>query len=291
MEIQLIKSHQIDRDKWDACIRAASNGAVYAYSWYLEYTATEWEALVADDYHVVMPLPIENVMGLRFVKMPAFVPALGVFSSEILSPGIVKEMVAKVPYRHLCYVFNAYNKVEQKKKVTFNYSVIDLIPSIGSILNNVSAADQLILTNVERNKISVIRSLGIQNYMVFREQHQQLHKAKQRVVLRQLISFAVRYKSAGLYGAYDEFNELIAVAFLIKTNNTLFLIDAVSSHQGRTLYGLHAIIYHIIRNNAESNLTLEFPFHSKELGHCFSKTEHECQRIVKGIARLVSWRY
>ena len=287
MEIQHLKSHQIDRDKWDACIRAASNGAVYAYSWYLEYTAMEWEALVADDYHVVMPLPIENILGLRFVMMPAFVPVLGVFSSEILSPGIVKEMMAHVPYQHLSYVLNVYNKVEQKKKVTFNYSVIDLIPSKDTILSSVSPDGQVILTNVEKNKISVTRSLDVKNYMVFRDQHQRQSKAKQKVVLQQLISFAVRYKSAGLYGAYDEFNELIAVAFLIKTNNTLFLIDAVSSLQGRAEYGLHAIIYHIIRNNAESNLILEFPFHSKELGRYFSKNEHECQRIVKGMGRLV----
>jgi len=283
MKIQHIKSHQIDRDKWDACIRSASNGVVYAYAWYLEYTASEWEALVADDYQVVMPLPIDNVMGLRYVKMPAFVPVLGVFSSEILSPEIVKEMMARVPYSHLLYVFNAYNKVEQRKKVTINYFVIDLIPSIGAILNNVSSDGQVILRNVERNKVTVSRSLGVQDYMVFRDQHQQLSRSQQRTVLQQLISFAVRYKSAGLYGAYDEFNDLIAVAFLIKTNNTLFLIDAVSSLQGRAKDGLHAIIYHIIRNNAESNLTLEFPFHSKELGCYFSKTEHECQRIVKGI--------
>lgn len=283
MEIQLLKSHQIDRDKWDACIRAASNGTVYAYSWYLEYMASEWEALVADDYHVVMPLPIKKVYGFRTVIMPAFVSALGVFSSDILSPKIVEEMIAHIPYQQLSYVFNAYNKVGQNKKETFRYSVIDLIPSIDNILNNVSSDGQRIIANVERNNISVIRSLNIQNYMVFRDQHDKQTKAKQRVVLQQLVSFSVRYKSAGLYGAYDKFNELIAVAFLIKTNNTLFLIDAVSSHQGRAEYGLHAIIYHIIRNNAESNLTLEFPFHSKELGHYFSKTEHECQRIVKGV--------
>jgi len=287
MEIQHIKSHKIDRDKWDACIRAASNGVVYAYSWYLEYTATEWVGLVADDYHVVMPLPVENIMGFKLVSMPSFIPALGVFSSDILSPGIVQEMIAHIPYRHLLYVFNAYNKVDQTNKSTFNYSVLDLIPSLHTILNRVSPNGQVILTGLDGKEISVARSLDVQHYITFREQHQKQKKAKQRVTLQQLISFAVRYKSAGLYGAYDEFNELIAVAFLIKTNNTLFLIDAVSSIQGKTEYGLHAIIYHIIRNNTESNLTLEFPFHSKELGHCFSKMEHECQQIVKGIGRFI----
>jgi len=148
-------------------------------------------------------------------------------------------------------------------------------------------AGQDILTRIERTKLSVTRSLDTQSYMVFRNQFLMSPKSKQRVVLQQLISFAVRYKSAGLYGAYDEFNELIAAAFLIKTNDTLFLIDAVSSSQKGAELGLHAIIYHIIRNNSESNLTLEFPFHSELLGRDFSKTEHECQRVVKGLGRFL----
>jgi len=40
------KHHEIDRDRWDECIRKSFNGIIYAYSWYLDIVSPQWEALI-----------------------------------------------------------------------------------------------------------------------------------------------------------------------------------------------------------------------------------------------------
>lgn len=54
--IQLLSQNQIDKTKWDICIDQAPNGLIYAYSWYLDTMAKNWDALVYNDYELVMPL-------------------------------------------------------------------------------------------------------------------------------------------------------------------------------------------------------------------------------------------
>lgn len=287
MEIRHLKSHQVDRDKWDACIRNAFNGVVYAYAWYLEYVTYEWEVLIADDYDIVMPLPIERSWGIRRIVMSDLLPVLGIFSAHLLSDEKIMNMLGRVPYSNMNYVLNAYNKVQRNTNVQqVRYPVMDLIPSLNRMKNGFSLHCQQILQKIEERGISVTRSLDVKGYIDFRNRNIKFRKADSLIKLKQLISFAVRYKSAGLYGAYDSFNELIAAAFVIKANNSLFIIDSVLSSRGQDEFGLHAIIYHMIRNNAESNLTIQFTEKLKSLGEDFSISEHECQKIIKGFGAI-----
>ena len=50
--IQYLSHEQIDKAKWDQCIDNASNGLIYAYSFYLDTMADNWDALVLNDEFV-----------------------------------------------------------------------------------------------------------------------------------------------------------------------------------------------------------------------------------------------
>ena len=54
--IHYLTNREIDKIKWDECIDKADNGLVYAYSFYLDHMAKQWDALVWNDYEAVMPL-------------------------------------------------------------------------------------------------------------------------------------------------------------------------------------------------------------------------------------------
>lgn len=114
--LQLLQHHQIDRQKWDACIGRSKEGLVYALSWYLDLVSPGWEALVEqqpDSYVTVVPLPKARKFGFPFLRQPLYCQQLGVFSvaeegvSDRLAP--ILELLFR-HYRHIRdYSFNTAN--------------------------------------------------------------------------------------------------------------------------------------------------------------------------------------
>lgn len=72
------RAHEIDRERWDECIRKSFNGIIYAYSWYLDIVCPSWEALIEGDYKIVMPLSIGKNGTALFVPT-IFCSAIGCF--------------------------------------------------------------------------------------------------------------------------------------------------------------------------------------------------------------------
>ena len=72
---------EIDKQKWDQCIRESNQAVIYAESVYLDYMAGEWDALVYGDYEALMPLCFRKKWGIRYLYQPAFVQQGGIFTS------------------------------------------------------------------------------------------------------------------------------------------------------------------------------------------------------------------
>lgn len=100
MKPQYLRQREIDKIKWDECIKNAPNERIYAYSWYLDAVAENWDAWVWGDYAAVMPLPWKSKFGLKYVYMPPFCQQLGVFGhvAEIFIPDYVPFHFIKVSY-------------------------------------------------------------------------------------------------------------------------------------------------------------------------------------------------
>lgn len=85
MLVRHLRHTQIDWTAYDTCVEAAPNGLIYGLSWWLDVVSPGWEALVLADYRAVMPLPVKQRYGIRFVEHPLFCPMLGIFSREPLT--------------------------------------------------------------------------------------------------------------------------------------------------------------------------------------------------------------
>src|ERR1051325_9907587 len=77
--VSYLQNANIDKVKWDKCIDTATNGLIYAYSFYLDTMAKNWDALVMNDYEAVMPITWNKKYGIYYVYQPAFTANLGVF--------------------------------------------------------------------------------------------------------------------------------------------------------------------------------------------------------------------
>lgn len=97
MSIRYLKNKDIDKVRWDQTIEQASNGRVYAYSWYLDGIAEHWDALILDDYEVIMPLPWNSKYGIHYLYTPFFIQQLGLYSKDPVNPELYTRFFQSIP--------------------------------------------------------------------------------------------------------------------------------------------------------------------------------------------------
>jgi len=97
--LQYLHRSQIDTFKWDQCIDNASNGLIYAYSFYLDHMCAQWDALVLNDYEVVMPIPKRRKLGIQYAYQPAFIASLGVFGKNVTKE-LFNQFIQAIPAKY-----------------------------------------------------------------------------------------------------------------------------------------------------------------------------------------------
>lgn len=78
--IRYLKRNEIDTEKYDSCIENSFNSRIFAFSWYLDIVADNWDILVLDDYEAVMPLPYREKYFIKYVYSPFWVIELGIYT-------------------------------------------------------------------------------------------------------------------------------------------------------------------------------------------------------------------
>jgi len=123
----ILQRHQIDDQTWNALIDKSAHSVVYAYSWYLDCVSPEWNALVwpsAQNYEIVMPLPVKRKWGLAVVQQPLFCQYLGLFSQGEISGATLAEFLESLS-RYFPYI-SAYDfhprHTPLLRKLLLNYS-------------------------------------------------------------------------------------------------------------------------------------------------------------------------
>lgn len=87
-QVNIIPSHQIDKQKWDKCVTHSFNGSIYARSFYLDIMSSHWDGLVLNDYQAIMPLLWKRKYGFSYLYQPMFIrhtAVCGYVTDEIIS--------------------------------------------------------------------------------------------------------------------------------------------------------------------------------------------------------------
>jgi len=74
--IHYVKREDLEVLKYDACIENALQSRVYAFSWYLDIVADNWDVLVLNNYEAVMPVPWKQKYFIKYVTQPFFLSAI-----------------------------------------------------------------------------------------------------------------------------------------------------------------------------------------------------------------------
>ncbi len=153
MIIKYLKHTEINKSKWDECVLTSSNSLIFAYSFYLDIMAPNWNAIVINDYEFVLPLPIKKKWGFKYFYIPPFTPQLGLFG-ENPSLNIDKVLLLlKSEVRYGDIFFNYANKISLnlvKQRINF---ILPLKDKYESIFGYYSADLKRILRKQVKNKI------------------------------------------------------------------------------------------------------------------------------------------
>ncbi|HYJ37422.1 MAG TPA: hypothetical protein VEV87_02355 [Chitinophagaceae bacterium] len=264
--IRHVSHANIDVQKWDQCINSASNGLIYAYSFYLDRMAKHWDALVLDDYVAVMPLTWNKKAGLYYLFQPAFTPSLGVFGNR-LDGTIVKEFILSIPgkFRLIDINLNAENNLEELNHPFFhsiirkNY-VLPLKRDYNQLYTNFS---ENIKRNIKRSVAFgciVKKDIPINDVVkLAKDQLSNLTNLKEQ----DFENFTSLYgelslrKQACTYGILHN-NQLLSSAVYFFSNGRAYYILVGNHPNGKTMGTSHYLIDRFIADHAGNDLILDF---------------------------------
>lgn len=265
--IRFLQNSEIDKGKWDACIRDSFNGIVYAQSWYLDIVAENWHCLVEDDYERAMPLISGNKWGIHYLFQPAFTQQLGVFSKTILSEEVVHEFISSIPGRYKfaeinLNTFNKINPAHHYKIVNYRNFELDLINSYENLLRNFSNNHKRNLKKAENASLSIQHNIKPEEIIyMFRENR---GKSISNLDDQDFSKFH-RLVYSGIYkglvktrGVYSKNNELCAGAFFLQSKNKMIFLFSGLSNYGKETNAMFFLINSFIKDFSQNNITLDF---------------------------------
>lgn len=264
--IRLIKHKDIDKKQWDNCIDNCMNALPYAYSWYLDLvTGNRWDAYIADEYKSVFPVPFHRKRFIKSVYQPFFTQQLGLFSTErnvVLNAQPYIDLLLKRYFRVYLHI-NSFNSVMTNIKMEYrithqvrmNRSYADLYSAYSSIVKNN-------LQRFSKGQHEIIYSNQLDDIVDFTRQNigEKVSELQpgDYIVLNRLLEKIIEHKKGFIVRVSDSQRNLLAQAFIIKSNNKLIYLMAASTKQGRKVNAMTALIDDIFKKYITSEFIFDF---------------------------------
>ena len=262
--IQLLSQNQIDKTKWDACIDQAPNGLIYAYSWYLDTMAGKWDALVYNNYELVMPLTWKKKFGIKYLYQPFLTAQSGIFGKNI-TPEIRNLFLNAIPsqYKYIDISLNAGNVTSAPSELTYprmNYVL--------SLRKNYEAIYQAYNENTKRNlkksaeaKGTSVKNIDIEKIIeLAAAQIKKQGEASNENMNRFRLLYDLLSKRGNVitYAIQFPSGEIGASAVFFFSHNRAYYILVGNHESGRNTGASHALIDAFIKDNAGKEMFLDF---------------------------------
>lgn len=258
--IRYVRHDEIDTVKWDRCIETAGNGLIYAYSFYLDAMSKHWDALVLNDYEMVMPLTWNKKYGIRYLYQPFLTAQLGVFGTAITEK-LAGEFIqqARTSFRYIDISLNPKNIpiLPAGFSIQRNNYVLDLSKPYEilyqyyneNIQRNIRKAAQLGCTVQKDIEVEKVIELAVQ------QMKSQGNKGGENVNrFRKLFQYLYQRQMATTYGIISAGNELLASGVFFFSHNRAYYILVGNNPNSKSTGASHALIDAFIKDNAGKNL-------------------------------------
>lgn len=265
--IKYFEHKQIDKKKWDECIRHSSNGMVYACSWYLDIVSPGWNALIDGDYKTIFPLTWRKKYGIMYLHQPFFTQQLGIFSVENnISEKTVLEFLNSIPdeYRFIEIQLNSQNTCHQSdfkvsERLTHH---LHMNKPYEELFKNYSENLKRNIKRAEKNQLKLIELSNAEDIIQLFRKNKGAEisnlKKKDYDILSQLIQSASQRNLIHIIGAVNRANDICAGAIFLQSNHKYIFLFSATDKLAKETGAMSRIIDSFIRDHAGEKINLDF---------------------------------
>ncbi|MDD7914759.1 hypothetical protein [Polaribacter ponticola] len=237
--IKYIKRQDLDIVKYDNCIKKSIQSRVYAFSWYLDIVADNWDVLVLGDYNAVMPISWRKKYGFKYVYPPFWLLELGIFS---LSKNVDANNFVKL-------LFSKFKSVELRLNTQNTFEIIDSYfiekkMQFISLKKDYDTVFSLYRKDRRKDLQKAKKADLIEKWNDKPEKLIQLFKdnvgkrtpnivEKDYKVLEKIIKLSIKNRVGELLSIYNKADELVAAGFFLKHNDTITILVSSTNFKNR----------------------------------------------------------
>lgn len=265
-EIRYLSNRNIDKKRWDDTVSKAPNGFIYCRSLFLD-SLCEWDALVADDYEFIMPLPYRSKMGISYIYTPFFIGQLGIVSRHEIADTIANRFLETIPprFRYIDLHLNEGNSIIEHANTGIglrdNY-VLPLNDTYHLIENNFTKDAKKNLRQASEHALQAEENIDISIVVTFfRQAYGKLNPAISKDNYKNFEAACRQAIASGLgftIGIKNSGGEIVAVAFFGKDEKRIYYMMGAPSTTGRDSNAQHVLINEVIKKYAGTGLCLDF---------------------------------
>ena len=263
--VKYIHHSEIDKQKWDDCIRNSAMGNIYCYSWYLDIVHPKWNALIMDNYSIVFPLTQSRKFGIQYLFTPIYGTQLGIigtsnttYKEEAL---FWKHFPLKI--RAIDIHLNRENSYIPIKTNVFKREAQEL--QLNQSYENIfSKYNQNLKRIIKKNKQQVLIQEStnsselisiFKKYVGFKIVEL---KEKDYATLKKLIEKGLSNTYFKIYNCYTIDGELIASCFFSYSHKRITYHKGGATELGKKIGATHILIDSILEKNQLSSSIFDF---------------------------------
>jgi hypothetical protein len=269
--IQYLTHQQIDKQKWDACIEHSANGLIYGYSFYLDYMAKHWDALVLsnglhseNDYETVMPLTWNKKFGIRYLYQPFLTAQLGIFGKNI-SEELVGWFITAAgdAFSYIDISLNSKNISGIPTGFSIHRSnyILHLGKPYETLYQNYSENIRRNIKKALQQECTVQKGFNVEKVIelaILQMKSQGNEETDNIERFRKLYYYLHSRQMATTYGIFSVQNEILASCVFFFSHNRAYYILVGNNPEGRATGSSHALIDSFIKDHAGKTMLLDF---------------------------------
>jgi hypothetical protein len=217
-----------------------------------------WDAVVNDDWTMIMPIPTNKKMGIEYVPIIPFIQQLGIFYSNLTNQPVESDFfIAQLKkYRLVNYNLNYGNfstqSAERKNYVlSLHKSYAELAAQYKTDFSKYLKQNKQLVLDINTDYITALQ-LFAATYGKRMPQVTTWHYAQ----FKKLLAY---YKSINRLQVYNVLhnNNTVAAAIFLHDVNRIYNLASVILPEGRSMYANHFLYDAFIKNNANTLFTLD----------------------------------
>jgi hypothetical protein len=238
----------MDKNKWDDLLKTDRKADVFLFSHWLDIVFPSWELIVNETFSAAIPLFRRKIGKHYSFDLPNFVQALSIIGND--TNGAVARQLIEIleTTSFVCVPYITSLPLSNKlTSTTRRHQILELTPEVRFPTKvwgrNIRKAEAYL----EANQEEAILDVPVDDFLLELKKEMRVkgnpYRAKDFVLLKELIQFSVREGYGIIKGVKDKDSNWACGQFYIYHSSGMYLVNCFTSVVGREHSILHYLLY------------------------------------------------